>query len=211
MCSSDLGGYGRGLLAPASDIDLLFVRPFKETAWDESVIEFVLHMLWDLNLKVGHATRSIAECVRLGKQDITIRTSLLEARYLWGDRELYDELRRKFWSDIATGNGQDFVEAKLAERDARHTRQGESRYLVEPNVKEGKGGLRDLQTLYWIGKYLYRVEDPSDLVHHGVFTKDEYKTFQKAEAFLWTVRCHLHYLTGRAEERLSFEIGRAHV
>ncbi|HMI96159.1 MAG TPA: [protein-PII] uridylyltransferase [Micropepsaceae bacterium] len=200
------GGYGRGLLAPASDIDLLFVRPFKETAWDESVIEFILHMLWDIGLKVGHATRSVPECVRLAKQDITIRTSLLEARFLWGDRQLYDELRKKFWSDVATGSGQDFVEAKLAERDERHKRQGESRYLVEPNVKDGKGGLRDLQTLYWIGKYLYRVEDTSDLVHHGVFTKDEFKTFQKAEAFLWTVRCHLHYLAGRAEERLSFDV-----
>src|SRR6266478_1617550 len=200
------GGYGRGFLAPASDIDLLFVRPFKETAWDESVIEFILHMLWDIGLKVGHATRSVPECVRLGKQDITIRTSLLESRFLWGDRQLYDELRKKFWSDIATGRGQDFVEAKLAERDERHKHQGESRYLVEPNIKDGKGGLRDLQTLYWIGKYLYRVEDASDLVHHGVFTKDEFKTFQKAEAFLWTVRCHLHYLAGRAEERLSFDM-----
>ena len=200
------GGYGRGLLAPASDIDLLFLRPFKGTAWGESVIEFILHMLWDMGLKVGHATRSIPECVRLAKQDITIRTSMLEARFLWGDRELYDELKRKFWTDIATGNGQDFVEAKLAERDSRHQRQGESRYLVEPNVKDGKGGLRDLQTLYWIGKYIYRVEDADDLVLHGVFTKDEFKTFQKAEAFLWTVRCHLHYLTGRAEERLSFDV-----
>src|SRR5579871_5386520 len=200
------GGYGRGLLAPASDIDLLFLRPFKETAWDESVIEFILHMLWDLGLKVGHATRSIAECVRLAKQDITIRTSMLEARYVWGDRDLYDELKRKFWSDIATGTGQDFVEAKLAERDGRHQRQGESRYLVEPNIKDGKGGLRDLQTLYWIGKYLYHVEDAADLVEHGVFTRDEYKTFQKAEAFLWNVRVHLHYLLGRAEERLSFDV-----
>jgi [protein-PII] uridylyltransferase len=199
------GGYGRGLLAPASDIDLLFLRPFKETAWDESVIEFILHMLWDLGLKVGHATRSIAECVRLAKQDITIRTSMLEARYLWGDRELYEELKRKFWSDIATGSGQDFVEAKLAERDTRHERQGESRYLVEPNVKDGKGGLRDLQTLYWIGKYLYRVDDAADLVEHGVFTREEYRTFQHAEAFLWNVRVHLHYLVGRAEERLSFD------
>src|SRR5258707_293180 len=200
------GGYGRGLLAPASDIDLLFVRPFKETAWDESVTEFILLMLWDIGLKVGHATRSVPEFVRLARQDITIRTSLLESSILWGDRQLYDDVRKKFWSDIATGRGQDFVEAKLAERDERHKHQGESRYLVEPNVKDGKGGLRDLQTLYWIGKYLYRVEDTSDLVHHGVFTKDEFKTFQKAEAFLWTVRCHLHYLAGRAEERLSFDM-----
>ena len=197
------GGYGRGELAPGSDIDLLFVRPFKQTAWGESVIEFILYMLWDLGLKVGHATRSLAECVRLAKLDVTIRTAILEARYLWGDRGLYDELRKKFWNEVATGNGRDFVNAKLAERDQRHARQGESRYLVEPNIKEGKGGLRDLQTLYWIGKYLYHVDDAADLVEHGVFTKDEYRTFQKAEAFLWNVRVHLHYLMGRAEERLS--------
>src|SRR5215472_12764002 len=200
------GGYGRGELAPGSDIDLLFVRPYKQTPWGESVIEFILYMLWDLGLKVGHATRSLPECIRLSKQDITIRTALLEARYLWGDRKLYDELRKKFWSEVATGSGQDFVEAKLAERDVRHMRQGESRYLVEPNIEEGKGGLRDLQTLYWIGKYLYHVEDATDLVERNVFTRDEYKAFQRAEAFLWNTRVHLHYLLGRAEERLSFDI-----
>jgi [protein-PII] uridylyltransferase len=200
------GGYGRGELAPGSDVDLLFIRPFKQTAWGESVIEFILYMLWDLGLKVGHATRSLAECVRLAKQDITIRTAILEARYLWGDKALYFELRRKFWTEVATGSGRDFVEAKLKERDERHQRQGTSRYLVEPNIKEGKGGLRDLQTLYWIGKYLYHVQDAADLVEHGVFTKEEYKTFQKAEAFLWNVRVHLHYLVGRPEERLSFDV-----
>ncbi len=200
------GGYGRGELAPGSDVDLLFVRPFKQTAWGESVIEFILYMLWDLGLKVGHATRSLAECVRLAKQDITVRTALLEARYLWGDQALFDDLRKIFWSDIATGSGQDFVEAKLAERHARHLRQGESRYLVEPNIKEGKGGLRDLQTLYWIGKYLYRVTDASDLIEKNVFTAEEYRIFQKAEAFLWHVRVHLHYLMERPEERLSFDV-----
>jgi [protein-PII] uridylyltransferase len=203
------GGYGRGELAPGSDIDLLFLRPFKQTAWGESVIEFILYMLWDLGLKVGHATRSLAESVRLAKLDITIRTAVLEARYLWGDRGLYEELRRKFWNEVATGNGREFVEAKLNERGVRHSRQGESRYLVEPNIKEGKGGLRDLQTLYWIGKYLYHVDDAADLVEHGVFTKEEYRTFQKAEAFLWNVRVHLHYLIGRAEERLSFDVQQA--
>ncbi len=199
------GGYGRGELAPGSDIDLLFLRAAKQTPWGESVIEFVLYMLWDLGLKVGHATRSLAECVRLAKQDITIRTALLEARYLWGNEALYEDLRKKFWNEIADGSGAQFVEAKLAERDERHHHQGESRYLVEPNIKEGKGGLRDLQTLYWIGKYLYRVTDTADLIQHNVFTRDEYRTFQKAEAFLWDVRVRLHYLTGRAEERLSFD------
>ncbi|HWA89036.1 MAG TPA: [protein-PII] uridylyltransferase [Rhizomicrobium sp.] len=198
------GGYGRGELAPSSDIDLLFVHPLKRNAWCESIVEFILHMLWDIGLKVGHAVRSQGECSRLAKADITIRTALLEARYVAGDRALFDELRKRFWSEAET-TGIDFVAAKLAERDQRHTRQGASRYLVEPNVKEGKGGLRDLQTLYWIGKYLYRTEDASDLVGAGVFTQSEFETFQRAEAFLWDVRVRLHYLTGRAEERLSFD------
>ncbi len=198
------GGYGRAQLAPFSDIDLLFLRPYKQTAWGESVIEFILHMLWDLGLKVGHAARSLPECTRLSKQDVTIRTALLEARFLWGDQALFDDMRKAFWADAAADSGQAFVEAKLAERDLRHLRQGESRYLVEPNIKEGKGGLRDLQTLYWIGKYIYRTDDTADLVGK-VYTREEHQTFQQAEAFLWDVRCQLHYLVGRAEERLSFD------
>jgi len=203
-----VGGYGRGPLAPGSDIDLLFVLPYKQTAWGESAVEFMLYALWDLGQKVGHATRSVDECIRLARSDMTIRTSVLEARYLWGDRALFDQLKTRFEKDIIGQGGLDFVEAKLAERDQRHTRAGESRYLVEPNVKEGKGGLRDLNTLFWIAKYIYRVEDTSELVAKGVFTADELAAFQRAEAFLWTVRCHLHFLTGRAEERLSFDVQR---
>lgn len=199
------GGYGRGQMAPFSDVDLLFLRPYKETPWGESVIEFILHMLWDLGLKVGHATRSLAECARLAKQDVTIKTALLEARFLWGDRTIFDQMRTQFWNEADARSGQDFVEAKLAERGQRHMRQGESRYLVEPNVKEGKGGLRDLQTLYWIGKYIYHTDDTADLVG-DVYTRDELQTFQQAEAFLWDVRVRLHYLVGRAEERISFDI-----
>ncbi|HEX4292535.1 MAG TPA: [protein-PII] uridylyltransferase [Rhizomicrobium sp.] len=197
------GGYGRGELAPGSDIDLLFVHPAKRNAWCESVIEFTLHMLWDLGLKVGHAARTLAECSRLAKSDSTIRTALLEARYVAGDRKLFEEMRANFRKESVDGPA--FVQAKLAERDTRHTRQGASRYLVEPNIKEGKGGLRDLQTLYWIGKYLYRVDDTHDLIAHNVFTQGEYETFQKAESFLWDVRVRLHYLMGPQEERLSFD------
>lgn len=203
-----VGGYGRGTLAPGSDIDLLFVLPYKQTAWGESVTEYMLYALWDLKLKVGHATRSIDECIRLAKSDMTIRTSVLEARYLWGDRNLFDQLKARFDKDILSQGGQDFVDAKLAERDQRHAKSGESRYLVEPNVKEGKGGLRDLNTLFWIAKYIYRVEDPAELVGRGVFTADELATFERAEDFLWMVRCHLHFLTGRPEERLSFDVQR---
>lgn len=201
-----VGGYGRGELAPYSDVDLLFLLPYKQTAWGEQVVEYMLYMLWDIGLKVGHATRTADECVRLAKQDLTICTALLEARYLWGDRALYDDLVVRFEKDVIADTGPEFVEKKLAERDARHKRMGDSRYVVEPNLKEGKGGLRDLQTLFWIAKYLYRVRSIDDLVEKGVFSREELRQFRKASDFLWTVRVHLHYLAGRPEERLTFDV-----
>jgi len=202
------GGYGRGELAPLSDLDLLFLRPYKQTPRGEQIVEFMLYLLWDMGLKVGHATRTVDESLRYADRDHTIRTALLEARYLWGDRELYDELMKAFGQRFPGGDGRDFVEAKLDERDQRHLRMGDSRYVVEPNVKEGKGGLRDLHTLFWIGKYLYRVSHPSELVAKGVLTKDEARHFERAERFLSTVRCHVHFLTGRADDRLSFDLQR---
>lgn len=206
ICVVAVGGYGRGTLAPQSDIDLLFVLPHKQTPWGESVVEYMLYMLWDLGLKVGHATRSVSECIRLSREDVTIRTTVLEARYLWGHRTLFDELMHAFWNELVPGTGREFVRLKLAERDERHKRSGQSRYLVEPNIKESKGGLRDLHTLFWIGKYLYGVQDPAELVDKGVFRASEMRTFLRAGEFLWAVRCHLHFVTGRAEDRLSFDI-----
>ena len=203
-----VGGYGRGTLAPGSDIDLLFVLPYKQTPWGEQIVEYMLYVLWDLGLKVGHATRNIDECVRLSRTDVTIRTSILEARYVWGDQPLFDTLVERFDREVVKDSGAEYVQAKLAERDERHQRGGESRYLVEPNVKEGKGGLRDLHTLFWIGKYFYRVRTAEELVEKGVFTRREYLQFRKAEDFLWAVRCHMHFLTGRPEERLHFDIQR---
>ncbi len=207
-----VGGYGRGELAPYSDIDLLFLLPYKSTPHTEQVVEYLLYTLWDLGLKVGHATRTVEECIRQAKADLTIRTALLEARYLWGDQKLYADLRQRFESDILKGGAAEFVEAKLAERDQRHDRLGDSRYQVEPNVKEGKGGLRDLHTLFWIAKYIYRVDDVSKLVELDVLSLEESQRFARAQNFLWTVRCHLHWLAGRAEDRLTFdfqgEIGR---
>jgi [protein-PII] uridylyltransferase len=202
------GGYGRGLLAPGSDIDLLFLLPYKQTAWGESIAETILYCLWDLGLKVGHATRSVDESIRQARADMTIRTSILESRFLFGDRRLFDELIARFDKDVVQGTAPDFVAAKLAEREERHRKSGQSRYLVEPNVKDGKGGLRDLHTLFWIAKYVYRVRDPEDLVHLGVFDRREYTLFRRCEDFLWSVRCHMHFLTGRPEERLSFDIQR---
>src|SRR5438128_7582304 len=202
------GGYGRGLMAPESDIDLLFILPYKQTAWGEQVAEAILYCLWDMGLKVGHATRSVDESIRQARGDMTIRTAILETRFLTGDKPLYDELVARFDKEVVQGTASEFVTAKLAEREERHRRGGQSRYLVEPNVKDGKGALRDLHTLFWIAKYVYRVRDTDELVEHGVFDAQEYRTFRRCADFLWSVRCNLHFISGRAEERLSFDMQR---
>ncbi|MCP4330457.1 MAG: [protein-PII] uridylyltransferase [Alphaproteobacteria bacterium] len=206
LCVTAVGGYGRGELAPWSDLDLLFLHPYKATAHTEQVIEYILYMLWDLGLKVGHASRSVDDCIRRALNDMTIRTSVLEARYIWGDQKLHNELRHRFGTEVIAGSEAAFAEAKLAERDARHQRMGDSRYVLEPNIKNGKGGLRDLHTLFWIAKYIYRVDDVRDLVAKGVFTEKEAQDFAKAQNLLWTIRCHLHYLAGRPEDRLTFDL-----
>ena len=205
LCVIAVGGYGRGEMAPFSDVDLLFLIPYKATAWSESVIESMLYMLWDLKLKVGHSTRTIKDCVRLGAEDYTIQTALLEHRFITGDRQLSLQLDKALAKDLFSGNGRDFIEAKLEERDNRHEKQGE-RYVVEPNVKEAKGGLRDLHSLFWIAKYIYKVNAISDLVEKGVFRPEEYETFRAAEDFLWAVRGHLHLQTNRATEQLTFDM-----
>ncbi len=203
-----VGGYGRGEMAPYSDVDIAFLTPWKQTGWTEQVIESVLYTLWDLGLKVGHSSRSLDEMVRMAKGDLTIRTALLEARYVWGDQTLYDEAAARFDAEVLAGTARTFITEKLAERDVRHKRMGDSRYVVEPNLKEGKGGLRDLHTLFWIGKYMHRVQSVADLVERGLLTKFELRQFQKAENFLWAVRGHLHAITGRGEERLTFDVQR---
>ncbi len=201
-----VGGSGRGEMAPQSDIDLLFLTPYKQTAWGESVIETTLHLLWDLRLKVGYSVRTIDESLRMAREDVTIRTNLVETSYLMGDLALTNELESRLWEELFRKTGPEFVEAKLDERAARHKRQGGSRYLVEPNVKEGKGGLRDLQTLFWIAKYLNGTKDAHELVEQGVFTPEEYKVFEEAHAFLWTTRCLMHLITGRPTEQLTFDL-----
>ncbi len=201
-----VGGYGRGEMAPQSDVDLLFLTPYKITPWAESVIESMLYILWDMRLKVGHAARTVRDCLRLGQEDFTIRTALLENRYLAGDAALSDELNRRLWKDLFKGTAQEFIEAKLTERDIRHEKQGGQRYVVEPNVKEGKGGLRDLHSLFWIAKYLHRVQDISELVRLKVFTEEEFDKFASAQNFLWAVRCHLHLITRRPNDQLTFDL-----
>jgi [protein-PII] uridylyltransferase len=201
-----VGGYGRAEMAPYSDVDLLFLTPYKLTAWAESIIESMLYIFWDLHLKVGHSSRTVKDCLRLAGEDYTIRTALLEHRYIAGHAPLERELKKRLWSDLFSSTAAEFIEAKLDERDQRHIRQGGERYVVEPNVKEGKGGLRDLQSLFWIDKYVHGVEHMADLVQIGVFRPEEYDALLAAENYLMAVRCHLHLITGRAMDQLTFDM-----
>jgi len=201
-----VGGYGRGEMAPYSDVDLLFLTPYKITPWAESVIESMLYILWDLKLKVGHASRTIRDCLKLGKEDFTIRTALLENRFIAGEKALAEELDERLWKELFASTAAEFVEAKLEERAQRLQRHGGQRYMVEPNVKEGKGGLRDLQSLFWIAKYVRRVRDVEALVTLKVLTQDEYDSFLQAQNFLWATRSHLHLVANRAMEQLTFDM-----
>jgi [protein-PII] uridylyltransferase len=201
------GGYGRGVLAPFSDIDLLFLTPHEPSAHTHQVVEYMLYFLWDLGLKVGHATRSVAECLAEGGKDATIRTSLLDARHLAGHAALFKEFHAEFDAACKAAGGAEYILAKQAERDIRHRRFGESPFVVEPNIKEGRGGLRDLQTLYWIARYVYGTQTMAELAEvGGVLTQTEARHARRAWEFLWTVRFHLHYVAGRAEERLTFDL-----
>ncbi len=201
------GGYGRGVLAPFSDIDLLFLTAAEPSPAVMQVVEFMLYFLWDLGLKVGHATRSIDDCLVEGAKDTTIRTALLDARYLAGDATQFGAFHQRFRAACAEAGVADYIVAKQAERAARHRRYGDSPFLVEPNVKEGRGGLRDLQTLYWIARYVYDTKTMGELADVGdVLSQAEARHGRRAWEFLWTVRFHLHYVAGRAEERLTFDL-----
>uniref|UniRef100_UPI0010821D13 [protein-PII] uridylyltransferase n=1 Tax=Crenalkalicoccus roseus TaxID=1485588 RepID=UPI0010821D13 len=204
------GGYGRGVLAPHSDIDLLFLTRGEAGPRAQRLVEFLLYLLWDLGLKVGHATRSVPACLEAAGRDTTILTALVDARLLAGDRALFDEFQEAFAAMRRQQGLSPFLAAKRAERAARHARYGDSPYLVEPNIKEGRGGLRDLQTLYWLARYAFGTERMPDLVGPdspggGLLTEHEARAIRRAWNFLWTVRFHLHYVAGRAEERLTFD------
>ena len=203
-----LGGYGRGEMAPFSDVDLMFLTPHPRAPWCEQVVEATLYLLWDIRLKVGQAIRTVPELMGLAASDMTVRTAMLEARFVWGDLPLFEEANARFRKEVVRGTAAEFVTAKLAERDERHLKMGDTRYVVEPNVKNGKGGLRDLHALYWIGKYVHGVESPAELVGAGLLTREEFVRFDRAERFFWSVRNHLHLIAGRAEERLTFDYQR---
>ncbi len=200
------GGYGRGELAPFSDVDLLFITEATISRDTEtSYIESMLYFLWDLGLKVGHATRTMAENISAAQDDITICTSLIEMRFVTGSETLGNKQISAFQKWLSRQSVPEFVSLKLAERDERILRHGGSRYAVEPNVKEGKGGVRDLHTLFWIAKFSYHTQDISELLKTGVLRESEARKFAESQRFLWSVRCFVHLHHGRLDDRLTFD------
>lgn len=201
-----VGGYGRGVLAPFSDLDLLFLRPgLARSARAEAVVAFVHYVLWDLGLKLGAASRSIGETLALARDDMTVRTTLLEARVVAGDQGLGDSLLKRFRSQVARADPRPFIAAKMEERDARLQKAGAVRYRVEPNIKDGKGGMRDLNTLFWIARSLAPGSDQGGAALEDLLTARARRSFDEAFDFLWRVRAHLHLSAGRAEEKLTFD------
>ena len=202
-----IGGYGRGELAPHSDIDILFLLPEKQKRFEkektEKKIETILYFLWDLGFTIGHSTRTINESIKNCKTDLNFLTSLLDNRFLVGNKELYSLLNKFFLQYLMKSDTLNFVKNKLDESEERHKKFGSSRYVVEPNVKEGKGGLRDLQTLIWISKYAYKSDSISDLLNIGALLKSELFAFAEAYRFILSVRCHLHFKSSREDDNLA--------
>ncbi|MFQ5458745.1 MAG: nucleotidyltransferase domain-containing protein, partial [Myxococcota bacterium] len=199
------GGYGRGKMAPYSDIDILFLFPYKVDSYVESITEQVLLVLWDAGLQVGSAVRTVNDCVRLGGADLTVRTSLMDTRFVAGDPAMAEELQERIRKDVTSKNVQDFVRIKLADSKRRHERQGGSIFVMEPNLKEGMGGLRDFHTALWIAKAVYKVNDLPELITKGVMTERELKGFMRSIEFLWHVRNELHFLSGSLNDQVQFE------
>lgn len=207
-----VGGYGREELAPYSDIDIMFLLLNEDTKQDTEIIslfEFILYVLWDMKLKLGHSIRTIDECIDDASDDMTIRTAFLSARNVCGSNCLTDFFKVKYKENFFPRNPSEcheFVEAKLQERNERHERMGKSRYVLEPDVKDGRGCLRDLHTLFWMAQYLYGVKKISDLTAFGIIRQSAMQKFKKNYNFLMTVRCCLHYLAGRDDNRLTFDV-----
>jgi len=199
------GGYGRGELNPHSDIDLLFLHTWKVTPYVESVAEKILYSLWDAGLQIGHAARSIPESMRLAGKDMQVKTALLDARYLCGDEALYADLKKALQEQLINKNADRFVRGKLEESRLRHERYGGSVYLLEPDIKEGEGGLRDIHTALWVAKVKQGVGDLSDLAGQGWIQEGDLTDLRASRDFLWRVRNELHFTSGKHQDQLTFE------
>jgi [protein-PII] uridylyltransferase len=199
------GGYGRSELNPASDIDLLVLYPWRPNAYVETVAERILYTLWDAGLVVGHASRNVQGCTRLAQQELKVKTALLDARYLAGDQALYAEFEKAMENEVLKKNPARFYREKLAESAERHHRYGDSVYLLEPQLKDGPGGLRDIHTAMWLAKVKYKVKSLRELVVKGVISDRERLEVEASQDFLFRVRNALHFLTGAHQDQLTFD------
>ena len=199
------GGYGRGELNPQSDIDLLFLYSWKVSPYIEAVTKKLLYALWDAGLQVGHATRSVAESARLAESDMRVRTSLLDARFLCGDYALYGNFEKSVESRLLKKSVNRFIREKLAENHARHEEFGGSVYLLEPDVKEGEGGLRDVHTARWISRAKLKIKDLDALALNGIVASTEIANLKESQDFLLRVRNELHFSSAKHQDQLTFE------
>ena len=199
-----VGGYGRGELHPASDIDLLILTAVEPVGELAGQLEQLVMMLWDMGLEVGHSVRTVDQCVEDATRDVTIVTNLMESRYLAGAENLFHAMREATGSDRIWPSDQ-FFSAKYEEQQQRHTKYDSTAYNLEPNIKSNPGGLRDIQMIGWVVKRHFSAHRLSQLVTHGFLTETEYHELKDGQSLLWKIRFALHLLTGRHEDRLLFE------
>lgn len=200
-----IGGYGRGELNPFSDIDIMFLYEKSDQARVEGLAQKLLYFLWDLKLDVGYSVRTIADCIDMARRDLTVRTALLDCRYLAGNGRLYADLSRILEKEILVRESEQFIRAKVDEMKRRRVKYGSSVYILEPNVKECEGGLRDLHAAIWIGKIKYKVREPHDLVIKGVLGENELERYREMLSYLWRIRNQLHFMAGRKNDQLTFD------
>ncbi|MBU5637374.1 [protein-PII] uridylyltransferase [Geomonas sp. Red69] len=200
-----VGGYGRRELNPYSDLDLLFLYSGKDSKVVEEAANRLLYFLWDLRLDVGYSVRTIADCVDMAANDVTVKTALLDSRLLIGSDHLYGELKKMMVTQVLAKRSDAFINEKLEELRKRREKYGSSVYILEPNIKEGEGCLRDLHTAMWVAKIKYKVDEPRELVIKGVLSEEELGMYYSSLSYLWRIRNELHYLAGRKNDQLTFE------
>ncbi len=201
-----VGGYGRGELNPFSDIDIMFLHDGSlPAAKVEDIAQKLLYFLWDMRLDVGYSVRVIADCIEMASADATVKTALIDARYLHGSRQLFEALAKVIYNQILPKSSDSFIKQKIADMKGRREKYGSTVYLLEPNLKEGEGGLRDLQTAMWVAKVKYKFRDPRELIIKGIITDEELETYDSALDYLWRIRNELHWFNGRKNDQLTFD------
>lgn len=200
-----VGGYGRAEMNPLSDIDVMFYCSDQNRDLAEKIAERVLYLMWDLNLDVGYSVRTASDCLKLAQQDITIRTALLDTRFLAGDKELFVEFEKQVMAPLLSRNSQDFLKAKYEEHKERLAKYGSSVYMLEPNIKEGEGGLRDLHTALWMARVKFKASGLRDLLKKSVISEVELQEIEDAFDYLWRIRNELHFRSKRKTDQIQYE------